>query len=147
MTGTDVDGLVARGIKAANGGNTTLALECLEQAVKLRSTPVAWTYLAYCLARERQQVDHAIRICEEAIRKDPRSSSHYLNLGRIHLLAGRRTDAIRLFRQGMLYERNPHIEAELRRLGLRKPPLLGFLGREHPLNKYLGIILAKLRLR
>ncbi|WP_298435742.1 hypothetical protein [Geobacter sp.] len=147
MPGTDVDALINQGIKAANSGDTVYALECLEQAVKLRSTPRAWSYLAFCLARERQQIDYAVKICEEAIRKDPRSSSHYLNLGRIHLLAGRRTDAIRLFRQGLLYERNVQIEAELRRLGLRKPPVIGFLGREHVLNKYLGIMLTKLRLR
>lgn len=147
MTAINAEELIAQGIKAANSGRTAEALGCLGQAVKLRSTPAAWSYLAYCLARERSQIEQAIRICEEAIRKDPHTSAHYLNLGRVYLLAERRSEAIRTFRQGLLYEGNPHIKAELRRLGLRKPPILGFLKREHPLNKYLGLMLVKMRLR
>lgn len=147
MTSHNAEELIAQGIKAANSGKTTEALLHLEQAVKMRGTPTAWSYLAYCLARERSQIEHAIRICEEAIRKDPRTSAHYLNLGRVLLLAERRSEAIHAFRQGLLYESNPRIRAELHRLGLRKPPVLGFLKREHPLNKYLGIMLVKMRLR
>lgn len=147
MTAHNPEELITQGIKAANTGKTAEALEYLEPAVKLRSTPTAWSYLAYCLARERGQVEHAIKICEEAIRKDPRASAHYLNLGRVLLLAERRSEAIQTLRQGLLYESNPRIKTELHRLGLRKPPVLGFLKRENPLNKYLGIMLVKMRLR
>lgn len=147
MPDTDLQELIARGMKAANSGRTAAALECFERVVKLQSTPVNWSYLAFCLARERQQFEHATRLCEEAVRREPRSSVLYLNLGKVYLLAGRKDDAIRTFRQGLLYERNPLIESELRRLGLRKAPVVTFLGRDHPVNKYLGIVMKKLRMR
>lgn len=147
MTGTNVEQLIARGIRAANSGNTALALECFEEAVKLRNSPATWSYLAFCLAKERRQFEQAVRLCQEAIHKDPHSSDHYLNLGRVHFLAGRRSEAIHVFRQGLLYEANAHIEAELRRIGLRKPPVVSFLRRDHPINKYLGKFLKKFRLR
>ena len=147
MAGTNVEQLISRGIRAANSGKTSLALECFEEAVKLRNTPATWSYLAFCLAKERRQFEHAVQLCQEAIRNDPHSAAHYLNLGRVHLLAGRTGDAIHVFRQGLLYEANAHIEAELRKIGLRKPPVIGFLRRNHPINKYLGILLKKLSLR
>lgn len=147
MAGTNVEQLIAKGIRAANSGRTTLALECFEEAVKLRNTPANWSYLAFCLAKERRQFEHAIQLCQEAIRKDPHSPDHYLNLGRIHHLSGRTNEAIHVFRQGLLYGANIHIEAELRKIGLRKPPVVSFLSRDHPINKYLGIFLKKLRLR
>lgn len=147
MAGTNIEELVARGIRAANSGKTSLALECFEEAVELRNTPANWSYLAFCLAKERRQFDQAIQLCQEAIHKDPKNAVHYLNLGRVHLLAGHRSEAIHIFRQGLLYEANAHIEAELRKIGLRKPPVVGFLRRNHPINKYLGIMMKKLRLR
>lgn len=147
MAGTNIEELIARGIRAANSGKTSLALECFEEAVERRNTPANWSYLAFCLAKERRQFDRAIQLCQEAIRKDPQNAVHYLNLGRVHLLAGRTKDAIHVFRQGLLYEANAHIEAELRKIGLRKPPVVGFLRRNHPINKYLGIMMKKLRLR
>lgn len=147
VPGTDLQELVARGTKAADSGRTAAALECFERVVRLQSTPANWSYLAFCLARERRQFEHATRLCEEAVRREPHSSVLYLNLGKVHLLAGRKDDAIRTFRQGLLYERNALIESELRRLGLRKPPVLSFLAREHPVNKYLGIVLKKLKIR
>lgn len=139
--------LIAKGIKAVNSGKTAAALECFEEAVKLQSTPANWSYLAFCLAKERKQFAHAISLCDEAIRKDPHSSVHYLNLGRVYVLAERKMDAIRIFRQGLLYESNKQIEAELNRIGLRRPPVIGLLKRENPINKYLGIFLKKLSMR
>lgn len=147
MATTYNEELIARGISAIKSGNTAEALNCFEEAVKIHSTPANWSYLAFCLARERRQFDYAIRLCREAITRDPHSSIHYLNLGKVYLLAGRKDDAIRTFRQGLLYEGSPAIIGELKRLGLRKQPVLGFLRRENPLNKYLGIALKKLRLR
>ncbi|RNC73163.1 MAG: hypothetical protein ED859_00190 [Desulfuromonadales bacterium] len=147
MSGTDTESLIAKGIRAVNSGKTALALECFEEAVKQRSTPASWSYLAFCLAREKRQFDHAIHLCQEAIRSDPHSSIHYLNLGRVYLMAGRREESIRIFRQGLLYEANAHIEGELRKIGMRKAPVISFLKRDNPINKYLGIFLKKLRVR
>jgi hypothetical protein len=86
-------------------------------------------------------------LCREAIDEEPWYSAHYLNLGRIRLLEGRREEAIRIFRDGLLREGNPRIKAELERLGIRKYPVISSLPREHFLNKYLGKFLNFMKMR
>lgn len=39
------------------------------------------------------------------------------------------------------------VHRELDKLGLRKPPVIPFLSRGNPINKYLGIILSRMGLR
>ena len=56
-------------------------------------------------------------------------------------------DAIKILREGLKHEKNQQIIDELDSLGTRKPPVLFFLRRSNPLNKYLGILLRKLGLR
>lgn len=70
----------------------------------------------------------------------------YLNLGRAHLAAGRKKDAVEAFRKGLDADReNADILYEMQRLGLRKKPAIAFLGRSNPLNKYIGMLLHKVR--
>jgi hypothetical protein len=54
------------------------------------------------------------------------------------LAADRKKEAIRAFRDGMLYDKNPRIREELERLGLRDLPVIPSLGRAHWLNRLLG---------
>lgn len=70
----------------------------------------------------------------------------YLNLGRAYLAAGRKKEAVDAFRQGLLVDKeNADLLWEMQRLGLRKKPPLPFLKRSNPLNKYIGLLLHKLR--
>jgi len=68
-------------------------------------------------------------------------------MGRILLLAGRRDRAIMVFRQGLKASPNPRIISELKKLGLRKPPVFANLDRQHLLNRVSGKVLSKLGLR
>ena len=45
------------------------------------------SYLGYCIARERGQVREAVRLCQSALNAEPNNPAHYLNLGRVYLLA------------------------------------------------------------
>jgi hypothetical protein len=83
----------------------------------------------------------------EAIKKEPQNSLLYLNLGRIYRLSKRKGDAVKIFREGLKFEVNQQIIDELTKIGIRKRPVIPFLRRSNPLNKYLGVILHKLRLR
>jgi hypothetical protein len=83
----------------------------------------------------------------EAIKKEPQNSLLYLNLGRIYRLSKRKGDAVKIFREGLKFEVNQQIIDELTKIGIRKRPVIPFLKRSNPLNKYLGVILHKLRLR
>jgi len=62
-------------------------------------------------------------------------------------LKGEKAEAIRVFRLGLKAERNKRIIEELEKLGIRKPPVISFLSRGNPINKYLGIILGRLSIR
>jgi tetratricopeptide (TPR) repeat protein len=139
--------LVQDGIAAANAGNTSLALRHLLEAADLDESPELHSHLAYCLAKENHDFPQAISLGRSALRDEPWNSRHYLNLGRIYLLSGRRQDAIRIFRDGLLHENNPRIKEELARLGTRKYPVIASLPREHTLNRLLGKFFSRLKLR
>ena len=136
-----------KGVEALDQNNTLSALFYFEKALDIEESPIISSYFAFCIAKERGQLSKAISLCEEAIKKDPESSIHYLNLGRIYLLSNKREDAIKIFREGLNYEANQKIVDELNKLGTRKFPVISFLKRSSLMNKYLGIIFNKLRLR
>lgn len=144
---TESDELFTQGLKALARGDTLSALSFFERAVQREDRPTFSSFLALCLAKERGQFQLAVTLCEKAKAREPHNTVHYLNLGRIYLIAGKKDDAIRTFREGLGYEQNKEIVDELERLGTRKPPLISSLKRNNPVNKYLGIILKRLGLR
>jgi len=147
MPMTDEEELFSEGTDDLFWGNTRAALECFRKLVAMERRPVYCSLLGFCLAKEKGDVKLAISLCNEAIRKEPKNSDHYLHLGRVYLLAGFKKEGIRILRMGLRHERNREIVAELERLGTRKAPPLPFLQRGNPLNKYLGIILKKAGIR
>ena len=143
----EAETLYTNGMEALRTGDALTALNCFGKAVGIERRPLYLSNLAFCLAKEKREFPRAISLCKEAIKHDPRNSVHFLYLGRIHLLAGQKKDAIRIFRMGLRNEKNQEIARELERLGNRKEPVLPFLERGNPLNKYLGIILKKAGIR
>jgi predicted Zn-dependent protease len=139
--------LYYEGIAALDAGRTHVALDCFEEASKQDDSPEILSHLAFCIAKERQDYHRAISLCRLAVSEDPGSSVHYLNLGRILLLDDRRQDAIRVFRDGLLHENNPSIQEELKKIGTRKYPVISSLPREHHVNRVLGKLFTRLRLR
>ncbi|HKN19350.1 MAG TPA: tetratricopeptide repeat protein [Dissulfurispiraceae bacterium] len=141
------DELFRKGLEALAGGRMIPALASFEKALDLEDNPAFYSYFALCIAKERGQVRRAIKLCEEALQKDGENTAHYLNLGKILLQAGNRDDAIMVFRGGLKYGNNLLIIDELNKLATRTPPVLSFLHRNNPINKYLGIFLKKLGIR
>jgi tetratricopeptide (TPR) repeat protein len=139
--------LVRKGTAAAEQGNTLDALVYLESAARLGSTPILASYLGYCMARERHQFKEAIGLCRQALTKEPEQALHYLNLGRVFLAAREKRLAINTFRQGLKRGRHRLILEELKRLGIRKRPVVPPFSRSHPLNKYLGLLFTRLNMR
>src|SRR5208282_5064790 len=139
--------LFNKGLEALAGGKMIPALASFEKALELEDNPAFYSYFALCIAKERGQVRRAIKLCEEALQKDGENTAHYLNLGKILLQAGNRDDAIMVFRGGLKYGNNLLIIDELNKLATRTPPVLSFLHRNNPINKYLGIFLKKLGIR
>jgi len=156
---------VPMAMAAIDRGDTLHGLIVLEGIPSTLATNVARSYLAYCIARERGQVQRASAICRAAIAAEPDHPAHYLNLGRVLLLAGDKSKAIAAFWRGISRNAGPEgagaadwprsgmrreydlIMDELRRLGIRKPPPFPSLRRGHPLNKYVGKLLARIGMR
>jgi tetratricopeptide (TPR) repeat protein len=130
-------------MEALNGGDTGTAMDLLEKAVSLERVPLYCSTLAFCLAKEKRDFKRAVSLCKEAIKNDPRDSKNFLHLGRVHLLAYQKKEAIRIFNMGLRYEDNREIVAELKKLGTRKEPVIPLLERENPINKYLGKLMRK----
>jgi Flp pilus assembly protein TadD len=147
MRGQEFRQLVRKGITAANQGNTLAALLHFETAARLGSTPTLNSYLGYCMAQERQQFKEAIGLCHQALAMEPENAIHYLNLGRVLLAAGEKRLAIKTFHQGLKRDRHRLILEEMKRLGIRRRPVVPLLSRSHPVNKYLGRAFIRLRLR
>ena len=139
--------LFKKGLEALASGKKIPALASFEKALELEDNPAFYSYFALCIAKERGQVRRAIKLCEEALQKDRENTAHYLNLGKILLHAGNRDDAVMVFRVGLNYGPNLMIIDELNKLVTRKPPVISFLNRTNPINKYLGFIFNKLGLR
>lgn len=136
-----------RARRALSMGNSVAALASLERALGLEDNPAWYSYLGYCIARERGQVSRGVELCMTSIARDPDASEHYLNLGKVHLVTGDRTAAIRALREGMARGGSAEIVEQLTALGQRKPPVFRFLARSNPLNRYLGIFLNRIGLR
>jgi tetratricopeptide (TPR) repeat protein len=138
-------GLFREGLSALSNNEPLKALSLFERAYNIKDIPIIKSYLAFSIARERGQVSLAISLCEEAIREEGGNPVHYLNLGRVYLVRGDRERAVQAFRAGLKRQRHPEIIAELERMGIRRLLVIPFLKRQNPLNKYLGLILTRLK--
>ena len=147
MSNQDFRQLVKRGIAAADQGNTLDALLHLETAARLGSTPTLDSYLGYCVARERRQFKVGTSLCRQALLKEPEQAVHYLNLGRVFLAAEEKRLAITTFQRGLKRGRHRLILEALKKLGIRKSPVVPFLSRNHFLNKALGLVFTHLQMR
>lgn len=147
MSAAEIEELVAKGLAALDNGHTHLALVCFERAIEVERSPLVCSSLGFCLAAARGDLDRGMELCREAIGKEPGSTGHYRNLGRVLLLAGRKDEALLAFRQGLRLGRDEGIVRELEALGTRNPPVIGALHRDHLLNKWLGILLSWLGFR
>jgi len=139
--------LVQKSVAEIERGNTVTALIQLEEAARQNPTPLVCSYLAYCLAREKGDMQRSAELCLDAMKREPANSLHCLNLGRIYLIAGQKTRAIQTFRKGLKLERNQQIIQELMRLGLRKSPVFPHKDRDHLLNKLCGRLFHRFGLR
>ena len=127
--------------------NVLAALACLERALGIWDDPVWHSRLGFCIAKQRGLITRAFELCRGAIEHDPDNPLHYLYLGKVHLVAGNALEALQTFRQGMVLGGSPELERMLDSIGTRKAPVLSFLSRDNLLNKYLGIVFARLGLR
>lgn len=124
-----------------------LARSCFHQAAQLQESPEISSQLAYSIAKSGGELTEALRLAQKALERAPETPLVYLNLGRIQIMAGVKQSGLETLRKGVQKGGGPEILAELERHGTRLPPPLGWLPRSHPLNRYLGLILARVGAR
>ena len=100
-------------------------------------------HISYCgllIATGEGRVREGLRLCEQAIDDSSYDTEMYLNLAKLHIRTGRRTQATRVLLQGLQIDpRDPALIRQIARINPRATPMLPFLNRRHPLNKYLGL--------
>lgn len=150
-SGMKADEIFDKGLSLLREDNALSALACFEKAYEMRQAAEFQSYLALCISTERGQIREAIKLCEEAISRDPDNPAHYLNLGRVYLHSKMKQESLTALRsgagKGTSTIENGEIMELLEKLGARKKPLFPFLPRSNFLNKYLGILLHRLGLR
>jgi len=97
------------------------------------------SYYGLCLAMVSNRINEAREICETALQAEFYNPDLYLNLGRVYLRSGDRASAFDTLVRGLhLNPRHSGLVREIRRLGIRKRPVLSFLRRDNPFNRLLG---------
>lgn len=96
--------------------------------------------MAHCEGRKRE----GLQLCRYAVRLEPRRPENQLNLAIAYRMVRRRRAAVRALQAGLALSPNHarlrELEAEL---GVRRPPVLPFLGRDNALNRTLGLARAR----
>lgn len=106
--------------------------------------PLYLSYLGLIMALAEKRYRNGVEICEKAIRKEFYNPLFHLNLGKVYVAGGYKHKAIHTFHKGLrIAGDHDEIMAELRKMGLRRKPVIPFLTRTHLLNKYLGLLLHK----
>jgi hypothetical protein len=136
-------------------GNQKDALRTLHDALAEHPfNPFLLSYYGCLEAIVNRNHDRGMEICKDAIEilneEIPfgRAAFYpvfYLNLGRACLAAGNKREATEAFRKGLDADReDPDLLWEVKRLGSRRKPVIPFLRRSNPLNRYVGVLLHKL---
>ena len=133
----------SRGILHCRRGEWHSGLHYLQQ-VELGGGDVTlpglyYSYLGLALARCQRRHSEGIELCERAVSLGFFDPENFLNLAWARMLAGDRRGALDAVERGLKLEsRHAALKELAQRLGRRRPPVLSFLPREHPLNRRLG---------
>lgn len=101
--------------------------------------------LGLSMAKAKGDFHAAEKLCLEAINKLFYRADLYRNLAEVYILWGRKPQAVSTLRSGLRIDRrNKSLINELMKLGPRTKPVIPFLSRSNPLNKYIGLARAKL---
>jgi len=107
-----------------------------------------YSYLGYGIARYERRVKEGLALCQHSIKLQFYEPENYLNLARVHLLARNRRKAVEALNRALkLNASNPGAIALAREIGWRRRPVIPFLPRSNFLNRLLGRLSYRLRLK
>ena len=122
---------------------------CLSEVRKVEASagddPRVAALLGACNALVSGQLRPGIERCAQIIEQTFYIPDLYCTLGVLLVKSRRRAQAHKVFRKGLQFDpHHPVLQAHIREMGLRRRPVLGFLGRAHPANRALGMVRSRL---
>lgn len=116
------------------------ALACLRRAAELAPDHAQTrSLLGVAIARGERDFEKSRALCESAAKQEFFNPDLYMNLSKVYLEFGRRSEALRYLRRGQMIDPgHASIHRAIMELGQRKPPILPFLPRKHLVNRALG---------
>ncbi|HXO21884.1 MAG TPA: hypothetical protein VOA87_18370 [Thermoanaerobaculia bacterium] len=138
-----------RGIEQCRRGDWDQGLESLRRIAETGDRTALpglfYSYLGYGIARCQKREEEGLKLCQHAIKVEFYQPENYVNLARTQLLGNHRRAAAQAIRQGLKVDPNHEELLVLQReLGLRRTPILRFLSRSNPINRFLGGLLHKI---
>lgn len=129
-----------RGLELHEAGQAAAAHEHFRTAYGLDPAPPRHrSYYGLGLALVEGRFSKALELCRSAAKDEFYNPRLYLNLARAHLCFGFKAEGVRYLRRGLMIDPgDAALRAEYDRLGVRRPPVLRFLPRRHPVNRLLG---------
>jgi hypothetical protein len=134
---------ITRGIHHCRHGEWYSGLHYLQMAhdrPEDQTLPgLAYSFLGLAVARCEHRHADATTLCEHAVEVGFYEPENYVNLALVRILAHDRGGALAAISRGLAVDPRHEALRELQReLGQRRPPVLSFLPRTHPLNQWLG---------
>lgn len=97
------------------------------------------SYYGLCLGLSERCFEESVELCQSAAKQEFFNPELYLNLSKLYLGFGFKSEGIRYLRRGLMIDPgNVALAGLLRDLGDRLSPVIGFLPRRHPVNRWLG---------
>ncbi len=130
----------AAAVQTLEAGQTDDALTELKKLkAEAPEDMLTLSYLGVALAREGKEPDRALESCRKAAEIEFFRPECHLNLARVHLAQGRKSQAVQCVYDGLTVDmENAELLALAYTLGVRREPMFRFLPRSHPINKWIG---------
>lgn len=128
------------GRELLNAGDSPGALPHLREAFEADSEHAQTrSYYGLCIGLEEQSYREALDLCMSAVRREFFNPDLYVNVARLNIAFGFKAEGMRFLRRAQMIDpANAAVGVLRTELGLRRPPVLGFLRRGHALNRLLG---------
>ncbi len=136
--------LAQRGIDHCRKGDWDTGMACLARVAEvddgaLELPSLFYSYLGFGVAYRERRIREGVELCRHACRLSFYEPENFLNLARTCLLAGNRAEAYRAIEKGYALDPDdPALRKLHAKLGVRRRPIVKFLGRRHPINRMLG---------
>jgi len=136
--------LAERGVNYCRQGDWDTGMACLARVAEVDNGGIElpslfYSYLGFGIAYRERRIREGLDLCRHACRLSFYEPENFVNLARTSLLAGHRAEAYRSIKRGYALDDSNRTLMKLhRKLGVRKKPVFGFLGRQHPINRFFG---------